>query len=226
LDRRSVTPPHSAAGETRIVFRGADYAVYEALVEAIPDSASVRMAFDGEDLEIMMRGGPRERFKKLLATIVSVISEELEIPRADQGSRTWKGLELGRGLESDECYYFDLAKQSYSEPSLIGVRYDVARCPCKPHYLGTLAAADAEAGHFDKAVEWQEKANKLFGQTDQSKEARQGSSCVSRKRPTGRSLSEQPAPIRALPPQPKASAPGQASARAAREPRSSPRDAP
>jgi tetratricopeptide (TPR) repeat protein len=106
----TVTPSRPIAGETRLVFRGVNYAVYEALVEALSEPPSIRMAFDGEDLEIMVPGGPHERFKKLLAAIVSVISEELEIPRAYQGSTTWKGLQLGRGLESDECYYFNPEK--------------------------------------------------------------------------------------------------------------------
>jgi len=35
--------------------------------------------------------------------------------------------------------------------------------------LDTLAAAYAEVGNFDKAVEWQEKANKLYTDADEWK---------------------------------------------------------
>ncbi len=35
--------------------------------------------------------------------------------------------------------------------------------------LGTLAAAYAEVGEFDKAIEWQEKANRLFTDAEDKK---------------------------------------------------------
>ena len=52
-----------------------------------------------------------------------------------------------------------------------------------PTILGTLAAAYAEAGDFDKAVEWQEKANKLYTDADDRKKGEDRLNLYKEKKP-------------------------------------------
>jgi Uma2 family endonuclease len=45
----------------------------------------------------------------LLTVFVEIISEELKIECIPMGSTTWKRKQVKRGIESDQCYYFDPA---------------------------------------------------------------------------------------------------------------------
>jgi Uma2 family endonuclease len=47
-----------------------------------------------------------EHFKKRLAWILEIVSDELEIPQVAAGSTTFNKQLLDRGLEPDESYYF------------------------------------------------------------------------------------------------------------------------
>ena len=51
------------------------------------------------------------------------------------------------------------------------------------NHLGTLAAAYAEVGDFDKAVEWQEKANKLYTDADDRKKGEEWLKLFKEKKP-------------------------------------------
>jgi Uma2 family endonuclease len=84
--------------------------VYDCLSEAIGETQHVRLAYDGEDLEIMTAGYPHERYKGLLGRIVAAVSRAKGIPRKSAGETTWKRPEIERGLQADECYYFDEGK--------------------------------------------------------------------------------------------------------------------
>ncbi len=64
-----------------------------------------------------------------------------------------------------------------------------ATCACElgewkeANLLGTLAAACAEAGDFEKAVEWQEKANTLYTDADERKEGEERLGLYKEKKP-------------------------------------------
>ena len=99
-------------GDQRIVIRGVGWHVYECLSEAIGEGQHVRLAYDGEDLEIMTTGYPHERFKELLGKFVAAVTLALSIDRGTCGETTWKRPETGRGLQADLSYYFDPAKRA------------------------------------------------------------------------------------------------------------------
>lgn len=99
-------PRGAVAGDRRIIIRGVGWHVYDVLSEAIGERQHVRLAFDGEDLEIMTVGYPHERYKEMLGKIVAAVTRAKKIPRKTAGEATWKRPEIGRGLQADECYYF------------------------------------------------------------------------------------------------------------------------
>jgi len=106
MTRPKPTAPIATEGETRIAVRGVPWSLYELWVDSLPERSGIRMAYDGEDLEIMTRGRLHENFSGLLGRLVDVITEELKIPCSANRETTWKREELARGLESDQCYYF------------------------------------------------------------------------------------------------------------------------
>jgi len=63
-----------------------------------------------------------------------------------------------------------------SEGVPFGVRED-------ENMLGTLAAAYAEVGDFDKAVEWQEKANKHYTDADDRRKGEDRLKLYKKKKP-------------------------------------------
>jgi Uma2 family endonuclease len=113
---RSHTAPLSPGvpgqGDQRIVIRGVGWHVYDCLAEAIGEGQNVRLAYDGEDLEIMTAGYPHERFRDLLGKIVTAVTLALNIDRGTCGETTWKRAATSRGLQADLSYYFDPEKRA------------------------------------------------------------------------------------------------------------------
>jgi Uma2 family endonuclease len=103
-------PITTVPGDQRIAFRGVGWHVYETLVDSIGEGQHVRVAYDGKDLEIMTTGYLHEGYKGLFGRVMDVVTEELDIPCLDAGQTTWKRPALERGLEADQCYYFDPKK--------------------------------------------------------------------------------------------------------------------
>jgi Uma2 family endonuclease len=125
LDR----PAAHDQGETRIAVRGVPWRTYELWVDSLPTRSGVRMAYDGEDLEIMTKGRQHENFSGLLGRLVDVITEELKIPCSASRETTWKREELARGLEADQCYYFRPEKLASAAKAKARGSNDVADYP-------------------------------------------------------------------------------------------------
>jgi Uma2 family endonuclease len=98
------------SGELRIVIRGVGWHVYETLVDSIDESQHVLVAYDGKDLEIMTTGYVHEGYKGLFGRLMDAVTVELDIACLDAGQTTWKRPEIERGLEADQCYFFDPEK--------------------------------------------------------------------------------------------------------------------
>ena len=97
-------------GETRIAVKGVGWNVYESWVDSLPERTPIRMAYDGRNLEIMVKGPLHENFRDLLGRFVRVVSSALAIPVKGLGETTWKRPEVERGLEADQCYFFSADK--------------------------------------------------------------------------------------------------------------------
>jgi len=110
-----IVPPRNEAagrraGEARLVVPDASWRVYETWVDSLPESTPVRMAYDGRDLEITTKGPDHEDYRQLLGHLVVEIARSLKLPLKSLGETTWKRAEIQRGIEADQCYYFNSEK--------------------------------------------------------------------------------------------------------------------
>jgi Uma2 family endonuclease len=81
-----------------------DWETYEKL-RAADGNRNVRMTYDAGDLEIMSPSKLHERIAELLAHLILVWAEELNIALQGCGSLTFKRKDLQKGFEPDKCYY-------------------------------------------------------------------------------------------------------------------------
>jgi len=124
--RRATAPPQ---GETRILVPGASWSLYETFVESLPEGSAIRTAFDGRDMEIMVKGPVHDHFARLLDLFVMAVAGQLGIRIKPQGETTWIRPEIERGIESDNCYYLEPAKIATALAALSRGLNDVAAYP-------------------------------------------------------------------------------------------------
>ena len=117
------------AGETRLRFAGVGFDVYERLIRATPERTAIRMAYDGKDLEIMVKGPVHDHYSHFLDRLIQVTAGVRRIRRVSLGETTWIRPEIERGLEADRCYLFDPAKLAVVRDLLRRVENDVALYP-------------------------------------------------------------------------------------------------
>jgi Uma2 family endonuclease len=116
-------------GETRIAVKGVGWKVYESWIDSLPERTPIRMAYDGRNLEIMVKGPLHESFRDLLGRFVRVVSSALAIRVKGLGETTWKRPEVERGLEADQCYFFSADKIRAVSEALGRRSNDVADYP-------------------------------------------------------------------------------------------------
>jgi Uma2 family endonuclease len=119
----------TAVPERRVVYRGVDWSFYEQLVDSIPESSPIRVAYDGKDLEVMAKGRVHDKSKRRLGRIVDIVAEEYGIPFDGNGETTWKRPGVGRGLEADESFYFQPEKLAAAAESASRRSNDIADYP-------------------------------------------------------------------------------------------------
>lgn len=89
----------------RIVLHGVSWSQYVAISNALPESAGLRTAFDGDNLELMVTSFGHERYKKLIGRLIETLTLELEIDLCSGGQTTFRRDDIERGLEPDQCYW-------------------------------------------------------------------------------------------------------------------------
>ena len=131
IPRPPFAPPMtpSVPAEERGVMRGVSWNLYDQLTEAIGERSSIRVAFDGKDVEIMVLGPIHENLGDLLSLFVNEVYDGLEIDCQGLRSTTWKRPEVDRGVESDLCYYFDAVKLEVCEAAVARNSNDGADYP-------------------------------------------------------------------------------------------------
>jgi Uma2 family endonuclease len=112
----------SAPEEERGVMRGVSWNLYDRLTDAIDERSSIRVAFDGRDVEIMVVGPVHEGVRGLLGVFISLVAEVLDVDFHQLGATTWKRQEVGRGLESDVSLGTPLRGRAYGTVWCVAVR--------------------------------------------------------------------------------------------------------
>jgi len=91
--------------EQRTVLHNISWETYEHLLSDHLDSSSPRFAYDRGILEIVVVSGRHERPNRLIALLVEVVAEEMDLDLENLGSTTFKREDLQRGFEPDSCFY-------------------------------------------------------------------------------------------------------------------------
>jgi Uma2 family endonuclease len=116
-----VNPPVTNDPVQHFVFEGVTYAQFVAMTDAWGERSGLRTAFDGARLEIMTASRRHERWKKLLADLVRLMTIHLDIPMESGGNTTFRDRFAERGLEPDDCFWLE------SRDEILGVDEWVAR---------------------------------------------------------------------------------------------------
>lgn len=91
--------------EQRVLLNNISWETYERLLADHADSSSPRFTYDRGMLEIMVVSARHEIPNRLIAQIVEVIAEEMDLDIANLGSTTFRREEFKRGFEPDSCFY-------------------------------------------------------------------------------------------------------------------------
>jgi Uma2 family endonuclease len=108
--------------EQRFVLRGIDWQTYRKISEAL-SGRHLRLTYDRGRLELMTISSTHGSYSRVIVRLIGVLSEELELPMRSCGDMTCDREDLERGLEPDDCFYFE------NEPLVRGKEIDLAVDP-------------------------------------------------------------------------------------------------
>ncbi len=111
------------------VIRSVSWAYYEKILETVGETGSLRLAYDGKDLEIKSPSPVHENAKVYAGRMVDLIAEELDIDSINLASTTWNRPEIERGIEADQCFYFRPDKLALATASLARNSSDLSDYP-------------------------------------------------------------------------------------------------
>jgi Uma2 family endonuclease len=134
--------------ERRGVMRGVAWELYDRLTNAINDRPSIKVAFDGKDMEIMVTGGKHESLGRLTGLFVDMVCEGLDRDFHDLGSMTVKRAEVERGIEADLSCCFDPEKITRCREAVAKDRNDPDAFPI-PDLAIEIDISPPEADRFE-----------------------------------------------------------------------------
>ncbi len=107
MSTSSPPAPHAWTSDAqRFLFHFVSWEDYETILKAL-DAHHLRITYDRGDLEIMTLSSEHERHKSLLKLFLQVMVEEFRVPGGSLGSTTYRRRDLQKGLEADDCFYFE-----------------------------------------------------------------------------------------------------------------------
>ena len=119
----------TADGDQRIAIRGVSWDFYDRLSEAIGEDRHIFLTYDGKDLEIMVPGTEHENYKELVSDFLAIVPAACGIRSRKLGQTTWKRYKIKRGLEADQCVFYDPEKLSIVIEALATKTKDLSKFP-------------------------------------------------------------------------------------------------
>ena len=89
-----------------VLLYGVPWSLYERMVEEL-SHCHARLTYDRGTLQIMSPSPEHESESHALDHLILILAEELDFPAAAFGSMTHKRAQHEKGMEPDECYYFN-----------------------------------------------------------------------------------------------------------------------
>ncbi len=97
-------------GERRFVIPLVDWDGYEFFLR-VCDRKGIRVTYDRGRLELMSPEQFHEQYSKCLAFLIEALCEEFLVPFGCGDSTTFRSKAEGRGIEPDDCYFFEGLRQ-------------------------------------------------------------------------------------------------------------------
>lgn len=91
--------------DSRVWIPCVDRENYEGALQLFGDHPTIRLTYDGENLEIMSPSLEHGEWAKWLDRIITDVAAGLRLPCRSLGSTTWRNETDKRGLEADACFY-------------------------------------------------------------------------------------------------------------------------
>ncbi len=103
--RPALPPPVPSPRPKRgVLLKGIGWEGYTKLLDLIGER-HIRVTYDRGDAEIMSPLPEHEGIKELLAEVVRILADEIDLPETSFGSMTIRRIMLDRGLEPDSCFF-------------------------------------------------------------------------------------------------------------------------
>ena len=107
----ATAPVLSETENQSLILPNVSWATYQALLRDMGDHRGARLSFSQGNLQIKMPSQLHEIINRLLARIVTTVTEELGLEILDLGSTTLQQEALEQGVEPDTCFYIQNAEQ-------------------------------------------------------------------------------------------------------------------
>lgn len=117
------TPEITGKVTGNVVLSNISWQTYQAMLDDMGDRSSVRLVYDRGVLEIKMPSDLHEAINRLLARIVGVLAEELDLSLKEFGSVTLNRSDIKKGAEPDSSFYIQNADL------IIGNKIDISVDP-------------------------------------------------------------------------------------------------
>jgi Uma2 family endonuclease len=115
--------PSTRQQTQHVLLEGITWETYQALLHDLGDHPGSRLVYDRGILEIIMPSDLHEVINRLLALIVTALTDELDMKIKGYGSTTLAREDLDRGVEPDSCFYIQNAER------ILGRRLNMATDP-------------------------------------------------------------------------------------------------